>query len=377
MRFALPPSRRARTALGVAALVALSGLAGLSATACNKNDPPPPPNDGPKKAEPVPTDMVFNDFLPQGGGVDLKVRMDGGVPEAAAGAGASSSGGEPAAAGGDAPETARKMKLVEPGAEPRVARRVTFGQGKSEKRVMLFKRSQTQEGGRAEERPPLLLTMDLTAKDVKKGGAKVHIKLLKVEVPGAEKDKAMAAAVAQEFGALAGIAAIAEVSSQGTVGELSFEGSERIKKQSALEVVDGLQQAAEHFYPPLPVEPIGVGAKWEDKNTIKQGPIEQQVAHVFELVDFKDDVATIKAQLETKVPKRAVPNPRMPPGTTMQVESKGTYTYTVRFDRPAMKVTGDMKTNVTIEAPIPDAPGGKQTIKQSVNVSHEITTPAN
>ncbi|MCA9585536.1 MAG: hypothetical protein KC657_09275 [Myxococcales bacterium] len=360
-----------RRALGVALVGAL--LAAFPLAACNKNDPPPPPNDGPKKTEPVPTDMVLNDFLPSGGDVNnLKVRMEGGVPEAG--------GAAPAASGQAADEPAgeptRKMKLLEPGAEPRVARKMALQANKTEKRMLEFRRSQAQEGGRAEERPPLALTMDVTPKDVKKDGAKVHIKLAKVEVPGAEKDKAAAAAVAQEFGALIGLTAIAEVSSRGSVGELSFEGSERVKKQSALEVIDGLQQAAEHMFPPLPDEPIGVGAKWEDRNTVKQGPIEQQVAHVFELTELKDDVATITAKLETKVPKRAVPNPRMPPGTTMQVDSKGTYTYTVRFDRPAIKVTGEMKTLVKIEAPVPDAPGGKQTINQTVTVSHKITTPA-
>jgi hypothetical protein len=360
-----------RRALSVALVGTL--LAAFPLAACNKNDPPPPPNDGPKKAEPVPSDMVLNDFLPAGGDVNnLKVRMEGGVPEAG--------GAAPAASGqaADEPagEPARKMKLLEPGAEPRVARKMGLQANKTEKRLLVFRRSQAQEGGRAEERPPLALTLDVTPKDVKRDGAKVHVKLLKVEVPGAEKDKAAAAAVAQEFAPLSGLTAIADVSSHGSVGELSFEGSERVKKQSALEVIDGLQQAAEHLFPPLPEEPIGVGAKWEDRNTVKQGPIEQQVAHVFELTELKDDVATITAKLETKVPKRAVPNPRMPPGTTMQVDSKGTYTYTVRFDRPAIKVDGEMKTLVKIEAPVPDAPGGKQTINQTVTVSHKITTPA-
>ena len=74
MKSFVSASLTSASGLALAALLALS-------TGCGK-DTPKKPVDEPKKATPVPTDMVFNDFVPSGGGAGgvVGVKHEGGLP---------------------------------------------------------------------------------------------------------------------------------------------------------------------------------------------------------------------------------------------------------------------------------------------------------
>src|SRR6185436_21027522 len=95
---------RLRTGLVSFALLAI-------VASCKKDEPPKPTTDeGKKSTIPVPTDVVFNDFLPNGGAGDgLSVKGDGGIE-----GGLGSAQTEATAAAET--ESPSKLKVIDPGA---------------------------------------------------------------------------------------------------------------------------------------------------------------------------------------------------------------------------------------------------------------------
>jgi hypothetical protein len=353
----------------LARTVSLLGIAasfGIFVAACNKDKPAAEES---KKAEatPVPSGLVFNDFLPTtGNATGLGVRGDAGLE----GGLAAVAGGEPGQlAPGAAPgEAAEKLKVTEPGAEPRTARKYTFVTNRTDKRILTISQNVTQSAG-GQTAPgqeiTLKLSLDLTPKQVKPAGASIEAKLTKVELPGAP------AQVAGMLASLNGLTATFDVTSHGEVGELSFAGTQQMKNQLAETVLQGLSQAAQLLVAPFPDGPVGVGAKWEVAAAkSEQG---EQGTKRFTLKEVSNDSAVVEADIEIKVPRRAQQSQR---GGMMfvEVDGKGHYTYQSRFDRMSPKVEGELTLNEKIEASDPKG-GGKQQVTQTQKAKHLIETP--
>ena len=96
---------------------AVGVVAVLGLGACSK-EPPKKVDDSPKPATPVPSDMVFNDFVPSGGSSGIVgVKTDGGMLEggmaAAEGPAGAGEPGDPNAASGGGPGDEAKLKVLE------------------------------------------------------------------------------------------------------------------------------------------------------------------------------------------------------------------------------------------------------------------------
>lgn len=362
------PLRALSTRLAQTAFVLGIAASSFAFGGCNKDKPA---TDESKKAEavPVPSGLVFNDFLPTtGNATGLGVRGDAGLEGglAAVGGGEPAGEREPGAAGGDAP--AEKLKVLEAGGEPRVARKYTFAVNRTEKRILTIVQNVTQSAGGQTapgQEVTLKLFLDLTPKQVKPSGASLEAKLTKVELPGAPPQ------VAGMLAPLTGLTATFDVSSHGEVGELSFAGSAQMKNQLAETVLQGLSQATQLLVAPFPDTPVGVGAKWE----LTQAKSEQgeQGTKRFTLKEVSNESAAVEANIEIKVPRRAQPSQR---GTMfIEVDGKGHYNYQTRFDRLSSKVEGELVVNEKIEASDPKQGGAKQQILQTQKAKHVIETP--
>ncbi len=332
-----------------------------------KDDKPQAVAEAPKTPTPVPSDLVFNDFLPQGAtGAGIGVRdasVDGALAAAAGG-----DPNDPAEA-----EGAEKFKVVEAGADPKAVRRYQFA-NKTEKRTLTIRQSMSQ-GGRAQEQPALAMTVEFAVKEAKGKVTKFEMKVVKVDLADKDKlDPRMVAQAAQELNMFTGLAATFDVSQTGEVGEVAMSGTDKMQREGAAEMLQALQQFVELILAPLPAAPIGVGAKWEGTQTLREGGIEQTAKRTLELKELSEGGATIVSTLEKKVPKRAIPDPRMPKGSTMELDGTGTYTYAVRFDKIATKVVGDQTNTVKIEVIDPQSKE-KKNLVQEVKIKHVMDAP--
>ena len=214
---------------------------------------------------PVPSDMVFNDFLPTMGGsaAGLGVRdsgLEGGLAEVGAG-----EPGDQHGAHGEGDKLA--VKVIDAGAEPRALRKYTFVANKVEKRILTISQAVSQSAG-GQTAPAqgitLKIHLDITPKQVKPTGALMEAKVTKVELPGAPPQ------AAQMLASVNGLAGTFEISSSGEAGEVSFVGSPQMRNQLAESILQGVSQGAQLFVTPLPTAPIGVGAKWSSAASRKQ-----------------------------------------------------------------------------------------------------------
>ena len=112
------------------------GMCSVVLAGCGKDPPKKPVDTHP--ATPIPSDMVFNDFVPTTGGNGVVgVKVDGGIPEGGMAAAEGTGSTEPGAGG--APDESSKLKVTEPGAEPRAARKYAFVANRSDKRILTIK----------------------------------------------------------------------------------------------------------------------------------------------------------------------------------------------------------------------------------------------
>lgn len=343
-------------------VVALAGLF-LLAAGCDKDKPKP---DEPKKSEPVPvpSGMVFNDFLPTtGNAAGLGVRdagLEGGLAAVT---------GESGQAGDADPATEKlAVKLLEPGGEPRAVRKYTFVANKVDKRVLTITQSVSQSAG-GQTTPPqevtIKIALDLTPKQVKPAGATIEAKVTKVELPGAPPQ------AAQMLATMNGLTGTFDVTSNGEVGEVQFQGSPQMKNQLAETILGGVSQAVQLLLTPLPTQPIGAGAKWEiaQKNEAEQG----SKRNSFTLKEVSNESGVVESEIEVKVPRHPQQSPR---GGMMFVEmdGKGKYTQTIRFGQTVTSANGELTINEKVEVSDPRG-GGKQTISQTQKSKQVIETP--
>lgn len=353
-----------------AASLAAVFLAASLASACTKEEPKVTKEE-PKKSTPVPDDMgAFNDFLPKSGGAGgLAVKLDGGVEGGLAAVGPA--GGDPGAAPG-AEDDKPGLKVTDPGSEPRAARKYTFVANRVDKRNLTIAQEQSR-GGQVGNAISLLLNVDFNPKKVDAKGAHFEAKVTKVDIPGAAQAGAQQAQLAQALSGLNGLTGAFDITPRGEAGEVTFQADAKMQNPLAEAVVQGLQQAIELITPPFPDAPIGVGAKWERSQEKKEGGVEQKAKHAFTLKEVTAEGGVIEADIELKVPKRAIQAKGLPPGAMLSVDGKGHYTYQFRFDRLATKVTGEISVNQHIE--VPDQSGKKQSVDETQKVKHTIEAP--
>ncbi len=337
-----------------------------------KGDPPPPVKAEPRRPQPVPSDFVVNEFFTD----DTKV--SGVAGDASVNVGSLADGG--ATEPGGPPGDVRKVRLVEAGSEPRSARRYTFTAGKTETRVGSVRVAVTVEAAgqppQQQPQPALELTMKLTPKAPTKGGFLFDVKLDKVGLAeGQGLDPRSAAEAQKQLAPLSGLGARFDVSSRGHVGEFAFAGDAKAAKAGGAEIIGLLQQTLEFVTVPFPEEPIGVGATWEDTNVSSDQGAKVKTITLFTLKEWSGDSGVVTADIKRSAPRTPLREPRMPPGTTLEIDGKGSYTFNVKLDRPSTKVTGESATAAKIQAP---GQGGKpgQSILQSIKVRHALDTPA-
>ena len=341
----------------------------LFSAACTKEEPKVI-KDEPKKTTPVPEDMgTFNDFLPKSGQAGgLAVKLDGGLEGGIAAVGSVIEGDEP---GGD--EALPGLKVTDPGAEPRAARKYTFAPNRVEKRVLTIAQEQSR-GGQPGGGIKLVIALDFTAKKPQPTGTLFEAKVTKVDLPGAPAG-AQQAQLTQALGGLSGLTGTFVVSPRGEAGELSFGADAKSKMQNPLAeaVVQGMSQAIELLLPPLPTVPIGVGAKWERSQDKQEGGVEQKAKHLFTAKELTSEGGVVDAAIELKVPKRAIQAQGLPPGAMLSIDGKGQYTYDFRFDRLSTHVAGELSIKQHVE--VPDQSGKKQSMDEVQNVKHTIEMP--
>ena len=315
-----------------------------------KDEPKPDTAKPAASPEAIPSDMVYNSFWTSPSAAqNLKVSFDGGLD----------AGGEAVA---EAPTG--KAKVTDPGAEPRAKMAYAFTMGKPTTVVATI--SMSVSGGAAEmggDQPPFKFTFTATPK-TKSPEGKTHfeMKISKVEIvlpPAAPPEMGAQKAALEK--AFAGVEGSFEATASGDVEGVSIK-SDKVPRQ-AQELLPVFAGTLEFLVVPLPSAPIGVGGKWTTTSIASSEQVDSTVVSNYTLVSHNGQTAEIKADTTRTSPRKAVEDPRAPPGTMVEVKGSGSYTVDIRLDGVAAKADGASTTQLIVTAP--GQPSQNTNIKQS------------
>ncbi|MBK6693082.1 MAG: hypothetical protein IPG50_12900 [Myxococcales bacterium] len=268
------------------------------------------------------------------------------------------------AATAPAPGAGPAIKLLEPGAEPRTAARYDFATETPQSTVATVRMSAQGGPPGSDQQPPLKLTLKLTpGPKAPNGAVKFALQVTKAEIvtggmavpPEAVQElKAAETAMMRVGGAFT-------ASPRGTLSEVAIGG-----KGAPPELQELIGPLVELLFAPLPEEPIGVGAKWSLGGGASR---EGTQTSTFTLTARTDKTAEISIDGVRSAPPQKVPDPRAPPGVTMQLDGKTKTKMSVRFSGITSKVDGDTKTSMTIKDPSTTPP---RTQTNVISVKHSL-----
>jgi hypothetical protein len=273
-------------------------------------------------------------------------------------------------------EPARKAILKQAGAEPRNPLVYDFSTGKP---VFLFatvKGSAREEAAGAppqtSEQPPLRFTLGVSPSPLGKassGRTPFVMNVANVEVvarSGAAIPKEVQEQLAQVASVLTKMTLGFNVDSHGALSELTVGGGEPAHPALA-ELVPLLQGATELLFALTPEEPIGLGAQWSSTSASPEVP--GSLSSTYTLQERTESTAVVRVETASEMPASPVPDPRAPPGATMEMKAKGTYTLTLRLNGPAQKAVGDKEQRIVMKDPSAKPP---QTMTSVVKMTQTV-----
>jgi hypothetical protein len=222
------------------------------------------------------------------------------VVEKPAGGGATTNA---AAATAAVPTSARQVKLLEAGAEPRTALRLHPAPDDKQTLTMTLKMAQGN----------MKLTLDSTVKQVADNGSITYLLVVSdldmSEKPGmapgaAETVKGMLSAVK-------GMSGTGTVSSQGVSMGFKMQAASGTNPMLNL-LADQMQGLLSELVLPLPEEAVGVGAKWQVKAPIKSQGITIDQTVTYELASLEGERLTLKDTTIQNAANQKIQNPVMP-----------------------------------------------------------------
>ena len=231
------------------------------------------------------------------------------------------------------------LEVLEPGAEPRVARHYAFKAGKVGARSVIVKEAMSQDG-----QPPVDRTqtwrIQVTTLAVEAGRARLEVKLLGFDVP-----QDASPAEREEIGKAIGSKVVFEVDDHGTVGNL--EGLE-VPGPGPLRtaLLETMATFIEMLAPPLPVRPIGVGAKWQQQSTPRPGLTERRL---YRLSAATADESTIVEEQTATLTRQQVEGAKTEVFQSANAEGKATYV--IGTGEVAKTTHGSLTTTMRVEVP--------------------------
>ncbi len=284
---------------------------------------------------------------------------------------------------GDVVPTAPKIEVLDAGAEPRVPLRYALTAGASYTATQTVDQRIEQiddEGfGNTTEVPSIDLGMRLDVIEVLLDGtARVALAFTSVDATGtgsaASADQALFIEIA--LGDITDLTGETVLTDRGAVLESSYDVPEDLPVlvRSVLEQVES-QMAA--LTPPLPEEPLGVGARWRATTQVTLSGITVEQDARFTLESITDTGVEVSVSLRQRADRQEIDVPNAPRRTSARLLSyRGTGDGTSTFDlRAPVPVASEVAITVVNRVRTRDADGDVETVRTTSEQEQRITTP--
>jgi hypothetical protein len=236
------------------------------------------------------------------------------------------------------------VKLLAPGAEPRTALRYTVPAGQKTNADMTMTMSMAMNAGGMSvpmDLPGMTIAMSLAVTGVAANGDityDVAFTGLTIDT-STTANPAIAAALQPLQASITSIKGTTTISSRGVTKSTKMETADA----SIQQLMNQMTSSAENLSSPLPEEAVGVGAKWEVRQTTSTGGQTTFQKSVYEIVSMNGSTVSLKVTTEQTAPPQSISTPGLPAGAEMYLEKMaGTGEGTVVMKLDSLVPTSDM-----------------------------------
>lgn len=269
-----------------------------------------------------------------------------------------------------APIARSQVELISPGAEPRQELRfkpaVNAKQAMTIKTNMDMKSSISGKSMPTYKIPQSVMKVESVVTQVEPNGD-IHYKFSYTDadvvsdpaVPP-ELFKAMQSSVKQ----MVGMNGSFMTDNRGQIKSGKFNLPEGTTNPITKQLFDQVSNSFDQFSSPLPQEAVGKGAKWRTSSRLSLSGINLTQNVIYELVDLKDNVATLNVSLEQQANSQQLNLPGMPSGANLALKSlssKGQGQVLMRLDS-MMPVRSNISMNSNNEMSIKEPKSGEEII---------------
>jgi hypothetical protein len=219
-----------------------------------------------------------------------------------------------------------QIELVNAGAEPRQQLRFAPPANTKQTVQMTMKMDAAMSvGGQTQPTmatPPMKMTMQTEVTKVDANGD-IHANFSYSDadvVTDAKTPPEMASAMRSQLKKIVGMRGSMVIDNQGNTKDVSLDVPETADpntKQMVQQTVNSLKQISS----PVPTEAVGVGAKWRYPSSITANGMTLNQTANYELIDLKDNVATMQVNVEQQAAGQKMNQPGMPPGASVDLKS--------------------------------------------------------
>ncbi len=271
------------------------------------------------------------------------------------------------------------VKLMQPGAEPRKVLRLQPKPGDKQTLGLTMKMGMEvgMGAGQAQQMklPPVLLTMENTVKNVSPDGDITYESRI-TDASVADEPGAMpqtVEAMKSSVGNIKGLAGSGIISSRGFKKDTQMKMPESASPQ-ARQAMEQMWEVLSMIAAPLPEEPVGPGAKWEVKMTVKSEGINIIQKATYEVTSIEGDRVAAKTTATQAAANQKIENPAMP-GMKMdltKMTGQGSGEVTIDLTR-LIPPEGSFAYNSDAAMSI-DAGGQKQTMTMKMQMNLRVQT---
>ncbi len=222
--------------------------------------------------------------------------------------------------------------------------------------------------------PPIKMKMDSNITKVDANGD-IHANFSYVDadiVAATNTSPEMVNAMRSQIKKIVGLSGSMILDHQGNTKQVNVnvpEGLDPNIKRMTDQMVNSFKQISS----PVPAEAVGVGAKWRVPNSVTANGMNLNQIATYELVDLKDNVATLQVSLEQKAEGQQMNPPGLPEGASINLKSlksEGKGQVKMAFNQ-MMPMSSNMSVRSNTEMSVKE-PGSQQETPMGMNSAMEI-----
>jgi hypothetical protein len=269
------------------------------------------------------------------------------------------------------------VKLLEPGAAPRADLSYALTKGSTQRMSMAMDMSMGLKAqGQAlpqQALPRMTMVFDTAAAERNPAGEfRIDSRLSNVAVePNGGQQEQMARALRPQVESMKGLGMAYWVSAKGNVRDVKLDMPASMPP-AAQQLLSGMSQSFESMVTPLPVEPVGVGARWQVIMRTSSGGADLLQAAVYTLKSRDGSRAMLDVSLVQLSASDTIHGPQMPAGMSAKVKAfSSSGQGSTQVDLKSVAPEGGslaLKTSMTITVAGAGAAGEESTVETTTNV---------